>query len=422
MPSELIVPVASVDKVREHPNAALLCIAEVLGWQCVVPMREDAEGTITRFFRKGEVDERGRRVPVEVPADFYTDPNASAAFDCEVDVVTFSPVHKEGDVVVYFPPDVMLHRELSDELGVTGYLSFKNDDPDYGRVRCARLRGEPSFGIVIELPEGADWKPGDNVADKYDVKKYEAPVRPDSGDIDRELTLFTTYTDIQNLRNYPFIFKEGEEVVVTEKIHGTNCRVGLVEVGPEVEDDELNAAGGVPEKRLMFVAGSHTHRRKRPEADMERHLYWMPLSMPEVKALLLGVVSGEVPHRQVILYGETYGTKVQGGFNYDAGKGLGFRAFDLYVDGRYLPYDEFKALCQKYGVETVPELGRVSFSMSNVHKLCNLDGKSVIGGHMIEGGVVRPVVERRHPAIGRVVLKYIGDEYLLKNKQDWKDE
>jgi hypothetical protein len=207
-------------------------------------------------------------------------------------------------------------------------------------------------------------------------------------------------------------------------VHNSNCRVGLIKVGPEVDDVELNETGGVPERRLMFMAGSHTHRRKRPETDMERHLYWLPLTKPEVKALLVDVAtSGEVPHRQVILFCETYGNKVQGGFAYDAGKGLSFRAFDLFVDGRYLSYDEFKRICEQYGVETVPELGRIKFSMQNVHAVCNLDGKTVLGQHMIEGGVIRPVVERTHPAVGRVIMKYLGDEYLLKkNKSDFKDE
>jgi hypothetical protein len=235
MPSSLIVPVAEVQKVREHPNASLLCIAEVLGWQCVVPMQEDPDGTIVRQFVKGALDERGKRVPYEPETTKYPEP-------VEVEEVRFSPVYTKGDVIVYFPPDSMLPREWADRFGVTGYLSFKSDDPDFGRVRCARLRGEPSFGVVVDLPEGVDWKPGDNVADYYGAKKYEPPVRPDSGDMDCEHALFTKYTDIENLRNFPQVFEEGEEVVVTEKIHGcfhADTKV-MLSNGEEIPISELS--------------------------------------------------------------------------------------------------------------------------------------------------------------------------------------
>ena len=65
MSSSLIVPVAKVQKVREHPNASLLCIAEILGWQCVVPMRENPDGEYVRVFVSGERDEKGKRIPIE---------------------------------------------------------------------------------------------------------------------------------------------------------------------------------------------------------------------------------------------------------------------------------------------------------------------------------------------------------------------
>ncbi len=104
MSSTLIVPVAVIEKVSPHPNADRLEIAQILGWQVVVP--------------KGQ--------------------------------------HFAGQKVVYFPPDSVLPSEVSDRFGVTQYLSK-------GRVRCARLRGEPSFGFAV-LPDNPDWEVGENVA------------------------------------------------------------------------------------------------------------------------------------------------------------------------------------------------------------------------------------------------------------------
>src|SRR5690349_12411215 len=107
MPSPLHVPVATVSAVKPHSNSDHLDIVEVLGWQCVV----------------------GR--------DQF----------------------KEGDKIVYFPPDTLLPLELSDKWNITQYLSKQ-------RIRATRLRGEPSFGLVMPC-ENDDWNVGDNVAKFY---------------------------------------------------------------------------------------------------------------------------------------------------------------------------------------------------------------------------------------------------------------
>jgi RNA ligase (TIGR02306 family) len=170
--SNLIISVATIEKLTPHNNADSLELAQILGWQLVV--------------RKGE--------------------------------------YKIGDKIVYFPIDTVLPQELSDRFGVTNYLSK-------GRIRCAKLRGEPSFGLAVK-PENDEWQVGQNVAEYYaalGVKKYKPPVRVTAGDAELEHPLFMTYTEIENMRNFPNVFKDGEMVVLTEKIHGSNSRVGIIE-------------------------------------------------------------------------------------------------------------------------------------------------------------------------------------------------
>jgi len=42
------------------------------------------------------------------------------------------------------------------------------------------------------------------------------------------------------------------------------------------------------------------------------------------------------------------------------------------------------------------------------------EGANILSGqHIREGFVVRPVQERWHPEVGRVILKLVGQEYLL---------
>lgn len=370
MATKLVVEVCKIDELNPHPNADRLELAVIKGWQCVVP--------IGKF--------------------------------------------KVGDYVVYFPPDTLLPREWTDKFGVTNYCSFMKDEPDKGRIRCTRLRGEPSFGLAVVLSLGAACVT--DVADYYGAEKYEPPLRPSAGDAARDHPMFTKYTDVENLRNFTDVLQEGEEVVVTEKIHGTNCRVGFV-VEDESEHSPLLCGDVTP------MAGSMEIRRKNPgEEAWDSNLYWYPWGLSFVPVLMRQLL--EQGAKTAILFGETYGSPVQKKdgtiFSYDTAKGkLGFRAFDLMVDGKYLDYDEFHALLQtaSHGCDsaTVPLLYRGAFSLDVIKKLAS--GKTTMSDHIREGVVVKPVREKTHPKTGRVILKYIGDEYMLLSAKgkipDFKD-
>lgn len=334
MASTLIVPVTTIDSIAPHPNADRLEIAQVLGWQVVVPKDR----------------------------------------------------HHAGDKVVYFPPDAILPQELSDRFGVTQYLSK-------GRVRCTRLRGEPSYGFVMQ-PDDSAWEIGTNLAEHFGVTKYQPPLRPTAGDAADPHPLFQGYTDIENLRNFPDAFSEGEAVVMTEKVHGTNCRVGIVQ-GER-------------------MAGSMAVRRKPPAdpAEMYRNTYWFPFTIPGVAALLEELAAG---HQQVILFGEVYGRGIQS-FHYGLKNEIGFAAFDLLVDGRFLDWAELQATLAKFGVPSVPVLYEGPMSMAAVREHSR-GGTTFADRHIREGVVVKPVHERTDARFGRVVLKYLSDEWLLDQER-----
>ena len=241
------------------------------------------------------------------------------------------------------------------------------------------------------------WAEGLDVAGWYGITKYVPPLRPQAGDAAPSHPLFVEYTDVENLRNFPDVLRDGEEVVVTEKIHGTNCRVGLIEG--------------------EWMAGSMSVRRQRPDGDLTGSLYWLPFTVAGVQSLLetLGRT-----HRQVILFGEVFGSKVQS-LHYGAVGTLGFRAFDLLADGKYRDPTDFAALCAEFAVPTVPVLYQGPFDLTTIKALS--EGDTTLGaGHIREGVVVKPVTERTDPKVGRVCLKYIGDPYLFaKNVSDSHD-
>lgn len=325
--STLIVEVCKIEQVLSHPNADALELSHIKGWQCVVP--------------KGK--------------------------------------YAAGDLVTYIPIDAVIPAEHSDRWGITKYLSN-------GRVRCARLRGEPSFGVIIDR-EDPSWAEGRDVQEFYGITKYVPPVKISAGDAEDAHPLLVEYTDVENLRNFPDVLTDGEDVVVTEKLHGTNCRVALIE-------GEL-------------MAGSMSVRRRRPER-LADSLYWQPLALPGVENLLRDF--GQA-HRQVILFGEVFGSKIQS-LNYGQVGTLGFRAFDLMRDGKYVDAADFEAACARFGVPTVPALYRGPYSLTGVKALS--EGNTTLGAdHIREGVVVKPARERVDPKVGRVCLKYIGDPYLL---------
>lgn len=330
--SSIVVSVAVIEELTPHVNSDNLELAKILGWQIVVRKQE----------------------------------------------------YKVGDKIVYAPPDSVLPSELAERLNVVNYLSK-------GRVRAIRLRGEPSFGLTI--PPDEDWPVGENVAEYYGILKYEPPVRMTGNDGEPEHPLFIRYTDIENLRTFPDVLVPGEPLVISEKIDGTNCRVGLIDG--------------------QVICGSmRVQRRKPTDEDRKLSLYWYAYThVSGVKELLHAL--GNI-YRQVILFGEVYGPGVNS-FTYGVAQGkVEFRLFDIFCDGRYLDWESASDMCKQYGVTTAPILATLPYDLNAIKQLSA--GNTTIGGasHIREGVVVRPVHERTHPKTGRVILKYVSDEYLVK--------
>ena len=339
MSSDLIVDVCEIKEVKSHPNADKLELAIVKGWQVCIP--------------KGQ--------------------------------------YKTGDIAVYCPPDAMLPLELADKLGVTQYLSIKKE-VTRGRVKAVRLRGEMSFGFLFDgnpiVKDFYVFEVGDIVTEVFDITKYEPPMKITAGDQDSDHPLFFKYTDIQNWRNFPDLIKDGEEVVISEKIHGSNVRVGLV-------DGE-------------FMVGSHNTRKKLDSGS----IYQLPLT-ENVKGLL-NEISKANEAKSVILFGEIYGAGIQD-LKYGELKEPKFRAFDIFVDGIPWCYESFSVNCFRWNIETVPQLFVGSFLEEKMKELAT--GNTTLmseDAHVKEGVVIKPVEERHDSSHGRVILKFINDDYFLR--------
>jgi RNA ligase (TIGR02306 family) len=326
--------------------------------------------------------------------------------------------YKTGDLCVYFPPDIMLPADVSARLGVAKYLktAFYNGDRLPCRVAATRLRGTPSYGFVQPLSAlNKSAAVGTDVTAAFQGLKYEAPVRTYRGfgggtgevwgSLARPPLTFHEYTDIQHYRKYRHLLVPETPVRVTEKVHGTNSRVGVLRVNDE----------------WQFIAGSHKTARKMFDNEGRESIYWKPLGLESV-LLLLNELCDE--QNDVIFFGELYGPGIQ-----DMGYGVasgdaGYRLFDISVNGRYLNWDVVKTCCSAWDVPTVPLLYEGPFEPDFVESWTNgpttvVTPDQIKGFKGREGCVITPQIEQTCH-IGRLILKSVSVDYL--DRSDAKDE
>ena len=94
--------------------------------------------------------------------------------------------------------------------------------------------------------------------------------------------------------------------------------------------------------------------------------------------------------------------------------------FDIWRENReWCDVEDFLHTCEEYDMPTVPIIQtNYPFNFDEILKISN--GPSLIKGanHHREGCVIKPMKERHDYKIGRVILKCVGEDYLLgKNKK-----
>ena len=119
-------------------------------------------------------------------------------------------------------------------------------------------------------------------------------------------------------------------------------------------------------------------------------------------------------HPDYTLYGEVVPT--QGGFEYGHTKE---RPHVFFFDvrtpkGEWLNYTKAREITGGYDLEWVPLLHHGPYDLEKISSL--VDGKTKTGGnHIREGIVIRTEPERHVRGLGRVQLKIVSNQYLLKS-------
>jgi len=144
--------------------------------------------------------------------------------------ITKKGEYKEGDLVIVTTTDAVIPKEISDRMGVTGYLRKGQ------RVRTVKLRGIYSECLILPIsfiPEKYRYE-GSDVMELLEIFKYEPPVKMVTlGGNGRKVKRnenpnFHIYYKFPNMKNVPDMFNEEDEVVITRKIHGTNARYAIL--------------------------------------------------------------------------------------------------------------------------------------------------------------------------------------------------
>ncbi len=250
------------------------------------------------------------------------------------------------------------------------------------RIRAKRLRGVFSMGMLSKADPS--WVLGQDVAALLDITKYEPPAPAEGSESDApDPGILPVYTDIEGLRRFRDLLVEGEDVVVTEKLHGESMRA--------IHDG------------LALHVGSRTRWKLRTA------------STPWWRAAEAMGLEETLAHSPLIgVFGECHG--YTGGFPYGMKERQPYlRVFDA-MDSKsrtYLNYDAMESFCRLYKLPMVPILYRGPWSWDRLTKLA--EGTSELDrSHVREGIVVKPTTERFDPSVGRVILKLHGEGFLTR--------
>lgn len=382
--------VIRISSIEKHPNADRLEIVKISGYQCVTGKDQ---------FKLGDL-------AVYIQPDSIVPPLSQFSFVWEKD--------GGGNLRVLVPEMAIPEK--------------------WRRITVRKLRKEWSEGLLMPVsafPDLEDVDEGSDVAEVLGITHYN-PVEPGEehesvssrkqskiwprslkgwfyflsywlsfglydpwgnlGGANEKAPLNTPpIYDVETFKNYPNVFTDGEEVVVTEKIHGSNFRA-------------LYQSG-------KFGGHMYVGSRKLWKRPSSRCIWRTSLKQN------LWIERWCLEHPGYCLYGEVVPTqkfKKGGTAHYGAKEGeiLVF-IFDIRTpEGEWLSYNE--TVDQVGYLNWVPILYKGPFSDS-VKDLSV--GKSSLADHIREGVVIRPHSERHVPGLGRAQLKIVSNEYLEQEKE-----
>jgi RNA ligase (TIGR02306 family) len=388
--SKFECPVVRV-RVEPHPNADQIEIARVGGYRSIVRKGQFRDGRLAVYIPEGAI------VPDWMLGAMELRGKLSGSARNRVKAIKLRGVLSQG---LLYPVDSV--GAMSEEDTPTHFVSVPDTD---------------GFSVMIVCKEG------DDLAELLGVIKYEPtiPVQM-AGKIAGCDPATAIKYDFDSIQKKMDLFAFGEEVVITEKIHGTLCMIGVLpESRASLEARDRYMPLEVDGQRCYGVVSSKGLGAKGFMLDVsDTNNLYVQHAMP-IWQRLADEFDGELTMStptSVFLFGEIYGSGVQDLQYGLAGNQTRFVAFDLYTEADgFSSYHPLKVICTRMSVAMVPELYRGPFSHEVLTHLVRQE--SVLARHngarqLSEGVVVRPEFERADYRGNRAIAKLVGEAYLLR--------
>jgi RNA ligase (TIGR02306 family) len=320
-------------------------------------------------------------------------------------VVVQKGLYNGGEDVVFAPEKSILNGELEKE-----YKNYLHG-PDKNRVGSIRLRGELSCGIIIpnelvfaqcgkhisELPNDED------LSEILGITKYvpRVPSEMEGVAVPIEYDNFSIKHDVEQFGVYAADFVDGERVVITEKLHGSQL-VAYISVH---NDNQVKA---------KWVSTKNYNAEGLCLVESDTNFYWMAVNdiglfsnildlLPNLSALA-GLSSGDEMVVQVFGEGIPCQAMKYGFVNPT------MKIFGVTINGKTYPYDQLPEYFRKNWVpvlydgpyENVPELKKLALGNEKV------SGQEL---HIKEGIVITPYEVRRAKDGTWLKVKVINPKY-----------
>ena len=369
--------IVKIDKLIHHPDADALDVVTVLGDYPVIVKRDEyQEGDLAGY----------------IPIDSIVPDTEYFHFLCPKSYEKYDGDYGE-----------VLQRQLGPKFPV-GSVPEK-----YRIIKAKKIRGTYSQGMLVNMTPWLTMVShqgqcisnmpdvGGTIVDLIGLRKWEEENEDNIPNVKSRGTnaekapsgwAIPRY-DIDGIRKYVDALLPNEEIVLTEKLNGSN-------------------AAFVYKDGRLWVKSRNYYKKMDPD-----DMWWDIAIRNELERKL-----SQLPN--MVFFGEVYG-QVKG-FRYDTvieGGALltKVRFFDVWdlATMRYLDYPNRLAAIASVALDTVPELYRGAW-LGKAEMYPFAEGLTMLGGkHIREGWVLNTLKERYEPRLdSRMQVKLVGEGYNLQ--------
>lgn len=348
-------------------------------------------------------------------------------------VITRKDQYQVGSMVFYVPIDSVLPKDLDNHIfPVDSKIKLEK-----GRVKQAKIRSFYSQGLLVDpddvrkiladrgVKTSLKFELEKDYSELLGVKKYVPPMASfQVVDRDKKLRrgsnnpLFHSYQGIENAKWFPNLFTENQEVVVTEKIHGSSCKFAYLPTGADTLFKRVKKLFGLLPK-YEYCYGSNN-------VDLTNKTDFKGYYGEDVYAQALKSCEA---HKKIkpneTVYGEIVFSGCQKNYTYGHTKPH-FILFDVKIfsdDGswKWLNPDEVEAYAKERDFDMVPILYKGLYNKALIEEFKTGDSVYCPSQKVREGVVIKSRFAYNNESCSsrKAALKLISEEYLSKNNTDF---